>query len=63
MSLFKDGTHLAIGSDVVLSDTKDPNLRKIGLITLEDIIETVLGDEIEDEFENSDKEEMRQTKE
>lgn len=63
MSLFKDGSHLAIVSDFVLSDTRDPILRKIGLITLEDIIETVLGEDIEDEFENSDKDEMRQTKE
>ena len=52
------GSHLAIVTKVETEDRKDPYLKKIGLITLEDIIEEILGAEIVDEFEGA-KEELR----
>ena len=52
LSYFKEGgTHLAIVTKVETEEKKDPYLKKIGLITLEDIIEEILGAEIVDEFE------------
>ena len=64
LSYFKQGgTHLAIVTKVVTGDSNDPYLKKIGLITLEDIIEEILDAEIEDEFEGEGKEERRLQKE
>ncbi len=64
LSYFKQGgTHLAIVTKVVTSESSDPYLKKIGLITLEDIIEEILDAEIEDEFEGEGKEERRLQKE
>lgn len=64
LSYFKQGgTHLAIVTKVVTSESNDPYLKKIGLITLEDIIEEILDAEIEDEFEGEGKEERRLQKE
>ena len=64
LSCFKQGgTHLAIVTKVEASDQnsatsynfgKDPFLKKIGLITLEDIIEQIIDADIEDEYEGQD---------
>ena len=52
LSYFKEGgSHLAIVTKVETDERRDPYLKKIGLITLEDIIEEILGAEIVDEFE------------
>lgn len=61
LSCFKQGgTHLAIVTKVETGDEnpansshfgKDPFLKKIGLITLEDIIEQIIDADIEDEYE------------
>ena len=62
LSHFKEaGTHIAIVTQVStgLDGTQDPSLKKIGLITLEDIIEELLDAEIEDEYEGEGKEERR----
>ena len=61
---FKEGgTHLAVVTKVETEERNDPYLKKIGLITLEDIIEEILGAEIEDEYEGEGKEERRLQKE
>ena len=61
---FKDGdNHLAIVTRVVSNEGRDPYLKKIGLITLEDIIEQILDAQIEDEYEGDGKEERRLQKE
>ena len=58
---FKEGgSHLVVVTKVENSESKqDPYLAKIGLVTLEDIIEEILDAEIEDEYENDDKDERR----
>ena len=59
LSYFKEGgTHLAIVTKIITDEKKDPYLKQIGLITLENIIESMIGAEIEDEFEGK-KEERR----
>jgi len=64
LSYFKEGgTHLAIVTKVMTEDKSDPYLKKIGLVTLEDIIEEILDAEIEDEFEGEGREERRLQKE
>lgn len=63
LSYFKEGgTHLAIVTKVCTDERKEPYLKKIGLITLEDIIEEILGAEIVDEYEGQ-KEQRRLQKE
>ena len=63
LSYFKEGgSHLAIVTKVETDERRDPYLKKIGLITLEDIIEEILGAEIVDEFEGH-KEQQRLQKE
>ena len=47
------GTHIAIVTKVDQEDRTDPFLRKIGLITLEDVIEIILDADIEDEYEGA----------
>jgi metal transporter CNNM len=52
MSFFKKGdTHMGIITKVVNEDGRDPDIKKVGIITLEDIIEELLMEEIEDEAE------------
>ena len=64
MKRFKDGdNHLAIVTKVENDAGVDPYLKKIGLITLEDIIEQILDAQIEDEYEGDGKEERRLQKE
>ena len=62
LSHFREaGTHISIVTKVVTSNdgVTDPYLKKIGLVTLEDIIEEILDAEIEDEYEGDGKEERR----
>ena len=61
---FKEGdNHLAVVTKVVNDEGSDPYLKKIGLITLEDIIEQIIDQQIEDEYEGDGKEERRLQKE
>lgn len=47
--LRKGKSHLSLVRDVVASDDKDPHYEVCGIITLEDIIEEIIGHEILDE--------------
>lgn len=50
LNIFKQGrNHLAIVQRVVSSDDRDPSLETIGLATLEDLIEELIGEDIVDE--------------
>uniref|UniRef100_A0A7S1EIT6 CNNM transmembrane domain-containing protein n=3 Tax=Hemiselmis andersenii TaxID=464988 RepID=A0A7S1EIT6_HEMAN len=52
MQVFKSGrSHMALVKRVVESDDCDPYYESVGIITLEDLIEEILGDEIEDEMD------------
>jgi metal transporter CNNM len=52
LSYFEKGTtHVAMITKVETPADSDPYLRKIGLITLEDIIEVLIDAEIADEYE------------
>ena len=50
---------MAFVSKVIGEVDKDPTLKKIGLISLEDIIEELLGDEIQDEYEAQEERNQR----
>ena len=50
LGYFKKGlTHIAIVTEIILQDGKDPSRKNIGIVTLEDIIEEIIQDEIDDE--------------
>ncbi|KAH0479765.1 MAG: hypothetical protein KVP17_000156 [Porospora cf. gigantea B] len=54
LSEFKKGTsHFAVVRDVVDDGERDPHYKHIGIITMEDIVEEIIQDEIWDEFDES----------
>jgi len=65
LKYFKNGgTHLAVVTQVERQDqSRDPYLKKVGIVTLEDIIEELIADEIVDEYEEDNKEAQRLQKE
>lgn len=61
LAFFKRGqSHMAIVTRVFEEPGVDPRLEKIGIVTLEDIIEELLQEEIEDEVEVEDRKGQRQ---
>lgn len=55
LGFFKRGhSHMAVVTKVHEEPGMDPTLKKVGIITLEDIIEELLQEEIEDEREVGD---------
>ena len=55
LGYFKRGhSHMAVVTKVFEQPGSDPTLKKIGIVTLEDIIEEILMEEIEDEREVGD---------
>ena len=61
LAYFREGgTHIAIVTKVDQEDRTDPFLRKVGLITLEDVIELILDADIVDEYEGDGLQERRQ---
>lgn len=47
-------SHIAFIVEIVQSANNDPQLRKVGLATLEDIVEEILDEEIEDDFDDGE---------
>ena len=51
LGYFKKGlTHIGIVTKIVANEGRDPSKRVIGIVTLEDIIEDIIQEEIEDEY-------------
>ena len=52
LGYFKKGlTHIGIVTQIEVRDGRDPTHHVVGIVTLEDIIEEIIQDEIVDEFE------------
>jgi metal transporter CNNM len=58
--LKNDELHMAVVTKVHEEPGMDPTLKKIGIVTLEDIIEEILQEEIEDEQEGNQAKRERQ---
>ena len=52
LGFFKKGTtHIGIVTQIIQNENRDNSKKVIGIVTLEDIIEEVIQDEIEDEWD------------
>ena len=60
LGYFKKGlTHLGVVTEIMHREGRDPTHKVVGIVTLEDIIEEIIMDEIEDEYEMFDDKEHR----
>jgi len=62
LGYFKKGlTHIGIVTETeILEDGRDPTRKIIGVVTLEDIIESIISDKIQDEYEQTEERNKRE---